>query len=600
MKPKIGVVQFSALCPEGNEHPLACGVTYEIARRLTNVGGVEANAILLGRGERGAPAEPADPPLTTEARTGLSAPSLGQRYESDYILLGRVNAAEGLLISYRLYEAESGRVVRDGEVNGLRSSVLRLLDELVQDVRGVLGPAAEEEAEPEPDPVRDHLEFDAFLEYCLAREAVRPANAMDHLRRALSIAPGFRTALVEYVSLCYQIDDLAESLQLLNTYFRRYPTDSEILIAASNLCLAFHRVEEGIEWATRCLTLRPEDVEPRVIMARFLFAREMPAEASVHLNHALRSRDVSPDGMYCLGRYYLDLGDWYSARNYFEKCLAVDPSYYLALRDLQCCYYELGDFQLGIEMCEKLLEADPDDAGSCYNLGLIYQRLGRTHLAAKYFEEANRLDPSFYKAVYMLGEYELGHGRAAPALARFEEAHRIAPTSAEALGRIGDCHALLGRSREAYRYYVWARREDPLYESARFHLIEGMTLAEDGDLAAARLRLVKATELDEELAEAWSELAWTVLRLGRPEEALELARRAGDLEPDHPALLANLLECIRHQPLGLRWSGWVRNLAAKTRERLQWLESRGQTPPATSRRRVRRFLRSLTWYGLRG
>lgn len=599
MKPRIGVVQFSAHCPEGNEHPLACGVTYEIARRMTSVGGVDANAILLGRRERGAAPEPLDPPLTAEARTGLDAPSLGERYESDYILLGRVQASDGLLLSYRLYEAESGRVVRDGSVNGLRTSVLRLVDELVDEVRAMLDPV-EEEPEPDFEPAKEHLDFDAFLEYCLARQAPRPMNSMDHLERALEVEPGFRTALVEYVSLVYQVDDLANSMQLLQAYFRRHPDDHEILIAASNLCLAFHRIDEGMEWGARCLSLRPDDIEPRVIMARFLFAREMAAEASVHLNHALRSQDGSPEGFYCLGRYYLDLGDWYAARDYFEKCLGVDPGYYLALRDLQCCYYELGDFPKGIDACEMLLEADPQDAGSHYNLGLIYQRLGRTHLAAKYFEESVRQDPSFYKAVFMLGEYELSQGRAAEALPRFEEAHRIAPSSAEALGRIGDCHAELGRMREAYRHFVWARREDPLYESPRLHLIEGMTLAEEGDLAGARERLNKATELNDNLAEAWSELGWVLLCTGKAEEALNAVRRAAELEPDHPAILANLLSCIRRLPLGLRVSGWVRKLAKETNERLAWLKGRSEEPSESARRRVRRLFVTLTWYGFRG
>jgi tetratricopeptide (TPR) repeat protein len=423
---------------------------------------------------------------------------------------------------------------------------------------------------------------------------------MDHLERALSLEAGFRMALIEYLSLAYQVDDLCESMRLIRAYLRLHPGDHEILIAASNLCLAFHQVDEGIEWAARCLSLRPDDVEPRVIMARFLFAREMPAEASVHLNHALRSQDGSPDGMYCLGRYYLDLGDWYGARDYFERALRVDPVHYLALRDLQCCYFELGDFHQAIDACERLLEMDPTDAGSHYNLGLTYQRLGRVHLAAKYFEESVRQDPTFYKAVFMLGEYELARSRPAAALARFEEAHRISPNAAEALGRIGDCHAELGRTRDAYRHYVWARREDPLYESARFHLIEGMTLAEDGELAASRLRLLKAAELDERLAEAWSELGWVLLRLGKSEEALNVVRRAVEIEPDHPALLANLLACARRLPLGVRLSGWARRLVRETRERLRWLEERGEAPPSAARRRVRRFPGSLTWYGLRG
>jgi tetratricopeptide (TPR) repeat protein len=272
----------------------------------------------------------------------------------------------------------------------------------------------------------------------------------------------------------------------------------------------------------------------------------------------------------------------------------------VALRDLQCCYYELGDFPDAIRACENLLEMDPTDAGSHYNLGLVYQRLGRTHLATKYFEEAVRQDPGFFKAIYMLGEYHFGRGDAEAAVALFEEAHRVAPASAEALGRIGDCHRRLGNLAEAYRYYVWARREDTVYENAGFHLIQGMTLASEGDLEAAHRRLLKATELDETSADAWSELAWVLLLRGKSEEALNVVRRAAELEPDHPALLANLLTVTSRLPLGVRLGGWVRTLVRETRERLRRLEAEGQVPSGNGVRRARRFPASLTWYALRG
>jgi len=601
MKPRVGIVQFHAVCPEGNEHPLGCGITYEIARRLTTMGGVDANAILLGnRGAITTPEVSAEVPLSVETATGLSVPNLGAQYESDFIVLGNARIADGLLLHYRIFEVESGREIHEGCVSGLRTSVFRLLDELAQDARRAIGYIPDDEEEQDPNPVYERVDFEAFVEYCLGRQEDRPSNSMDHLERSLRLEPGFRMALVEYLSFCYQIDDLSGSLGAIDEYLRLHPDDQEILIAAANLCLAFHRVDDGLRYAHLALMQRPDDVEPRVIMARFLFAKEMPAEARIHLAAALQSADASPEALYCLGRYFLDLGDYYRSREYFERCLDADPGFYVALRDLQCCYYELGDFPEGIDACERLLEADPTDAGSHYNLGLIYQRLGRTHLAVKFFQESVRQDPTFYKAIYMVAEHHYANGRYDEALRKFEEAHRVSSESAEALGRIGDCHHQLGRVREAFRYYTWARREDPLFESARLVLIEGETLAGQGDLEAARRLILKATELDENLAEAWNELGWVLLRLGRAEEAMNVVRRAVELEPDHAGLLTNLLTCCQRLPVGVRLSAWARRLADDTRARLRALRERGLLPSDDARRRHRCFLASLTWYGLRG
>lgn len=595
------------MCPEGNEQPLACGITYEIARRMSSIGGIDASAIVPGGGGSAwgvtdtADGTSPEAALSVETATGLSAPTLGAQFESDYLVVGTARIADGLLLHYRVYEVETGRLMRSGSVTGLRSDVFRLLDELALAVRRSIGFFAEEdEDEPEFNPVYDSVDFEAFVEYCLAREAALPRNAQGHLERALRLEPGFRMALVEYLSSCYQTDDLAGSLRLLNTYLDHYPEDQEILIAAANLCLAFHVVDEGMAFANRAMIRRPGDVEPRVLMARFLFAREMPDAARAHLHAALRSPERSPEACYCLGRYFLDLGDVYRARDYFEQCLEADAGYFVALRDLQCCYYELGDFRKGIEACEQLLEFDPADAGSYYNLGLIYQKLGRTALALKYYEEACRQDPGFYKAVYMMGEHLHAQGRYADALERFEEAHRLAPGSAETLGRVGDCCQELGRVREALRHYARARRRDPLWETARYRLLEGRMLAEDGDLERARASLLKATELDGELSEAWNELGGVLLQLGQAEEALSVVRRAAALEPAHPAILTNLLACVAHLPLGARLSGWARKLARETRRSLRELRRAGILPSPSARRRCRRRLRSLTWYGLRG
>ncbi|HMB70421.1 MAG TPA: tetratricopeptide repeat protein [bacterium] len=576
---------------------------------MSTVGGVDASAILPG-GPSGAPWSGADPgsegtspeaSLSVEMATGLSAPSLGAQFESDFLVVGTVNVADGLLLNYRVYEVEGGRVLRDGNITGLRSDVFRLLDELGRGVQRAIGYLPEDEEEDQDfNPVYDSVDFDSFTEFCLAREASLPRNALDHLERALRREPGFRMALVEYLSHCYQVDDLCHSLALMNAYLQECEDDQEILIAAANLCLAFNVVDEGLSYATSAFVRRPGDVEPRVLMARFLFAKEMSDDARAHLDAALRSPDPSPEAKYCLGRYFLDLGDVYRSRDYFEQCLEADPGYFVALRDLQCCYYELGDFAKGIDACERLLEADPTDAGSYYNLGLIYQRQGRTRLAMKYFEEAVRQDATFYKAVYMLGEHLYAQDDFEAALARFEEAHRLAPSSSEVLGRIADCHWELGRSKDALRHYAWARQEDPVFDSARYRLIEGAEASDRGELDAAHDHFLKATELNEELAEAWNELGGALLRLGRAEEALNVVRRAAELEPDHPSVLANLLTCLKRLPLGARFSGWARTLAKETRERLRRLRAVGVVPPAAGRRRTRRRLLTLTWYAFRG
>ncbi|HET9888429.1 MAG TPA: hypothetical protein VFR10_13060, partial [bacterium] len=175
MKTKIGVLQFNAVFPEGDEHSVSCGITHEIARRLTTSGTTEGCAILLGAelGEMGNIAG------ATPDRGEFSGivPTLGARYESDYLLHGRAQIADGILLSYRVYEVRSGRLLYSGSTTGLRSSVFQLLDYVARDARQAIGLLPEEEEEDDYDPVFERINFEAFVEYCLGREAERPREA---------------------------------------------------------------------------------------------------------------------------------------------------------------------------------------------------------------------------------------------------------------------------------------------------------------------------------------------------------------------------------------------------------------------------------------
>jgi tetratricopeptide (TPR) repeat protein len=158
----------------------------------------------------------------------------------------------------------------------------------------------------------------------------------------------------------------------------------------------------------------------------------------------------------------------------------------------------------------------------------------------------------------------------------------------------------MNRHRDAYRFYARAQREDALYENARCHLLEGQSLAEEGRLEDARKKFLRATELDESFAEAWNELAWNLLLLDRAEESLHVARRACEISPRSRELLHNLLVCHARLPLGVRLSGWARRLARDTHAQIRRLSSEGVPAPAGSRRRIKGWLRTLTWFTLRG
>lgn len=85
-------------------------------------------------------------------------------------------------------------------------------------------------------------------------------------------------------------------------------------------------------------------------------------------------------------------GNLPQAREFFEKCLAVDPRSASAYSNLGNIYQEEGNFDQAIACYEKAIDIDPDYATAYHNLGVAYKRKGDLNKSVNYLKRAARLE----------------------------------------------------------------------------------------------------------------------------------------------------------------------------------------------------------------
>jgi len=159
----------------------------------------------------------------------------------------------------------------------------------------------------------------------------------------------------------------------------------------------------------------------------------------------------------------------------------------------------------------------------------------------------NELEKSFsgrpddWTAQYNLGNYHAGRGQLRRAAAHYETARRLRPDALQPLVNAALVYARLDEHNRAEEALTAALRLDPENAAASYNL--GLLRAQQGKIAEACGLLRTALRTDPNLAQAACNLA-LLLADDRPDEAVELSRRACRAAPDEPRYAYTLAFCM--------------------------------------------------------
>ena len=188
----------------------------------------------------------------------------------------------------------------------------------------------------------------------------------------------------------------------------------------------------------------------------------------------------------------------------YRQIIAQVPRHFDATHLLGVTALQEGRLDEAQSLIESALEISPHNAPALSNLGIVHLRKGQLHVALEYFERAVRSQPDYI----------------------------------DALANLGSVLRCLDRSREAIsplRRAYGANRN-----SASLCNLLGACLLDTGDASAAGELFEKATRLEPETADGWTNLSVALNVLGETTRARDCAERAASLQPDSSAALAAL------------------------------------------------------------
>lgn len=192
----------------------------------------------------------------------------------------------------------------------------------------------------------------------------------------------------------------------------------------------------------------------------------------------------------------------------------------------------MGDKPESIEALERSVEIDDQWSESWYSLGLVRLTSGDPSVAVDSFRRSVELDDTHADAHAMRGVAHMHAGRADLGLEPMRRAIEIEPEREQFAANLALAYEKAGRGDEAYKAWEALAAADP--GNRRGHWEYCRTLAVGGQFE--RLATVAAGGV-ERFGENADDLAYQAFASGAlsesTDEALRLARRALELDPDH-------------------------------------------------------------------
>ena len=154
--------------------------------------------------------------------------------------------------------------------------------------------------------------------------------------------------------------------------------------------------------------------------------------------------ETLPDAWNNLGVLATREGHIAEAVDNFQKALAVNPRHLLSLDNLGNAYRLEKNWNEARQVLERALDVAPDDAEANYSLGMVFAQTGETTKAYDHLQRALKARPDYPEALNNLGILYLLNRRRDEAVASFEQCIRVAPSFDQAYLNLARVYALEG------------------------------------------------------------------------------------------------------------------------------------------------------------
>jgi tetratricopeptide (TPR) repeat protein len=279
-------------------------------------------------------------------------------------------------------------------------------------------------------------------------------------------------------------------------------------------------------------------------LGNFLDRQGRHVEGLRHLQEAIGINPGNDRPYYNMGTILAHRGAHRAAAGYFTRAWEMHRRAKTANNLAVSLMHIGGHDDQAIELLRYVTQNMPDQSAPHHNLAKLLINRDMPEEALVHLRQARKHSPNDAGAAAAEGLALEKLGRWTEAVKAYSDAVRLGPSDAGARVKLGIATARVGRTTDAMHHLRRAIELDP--KNAGAHANLAVVLEQSGDLAGAVTHLRQAIAIDPQRHATMKSLAWILATsseksLRRPEEAVDLARRAVSLVPQPDALYLDTL-----------------------------------------------------------
>lgn len=396
-------------------------------------------------------------------------------------------------------------------------------------------------------------------------------NALTGYRDALARDPRHLEALVAYVGLAFDLDQMEPARQQLATLQKAFPKDPRG--AYLRALMASHDGQTEVAQASlRSVVelLDPVPIDrirfrPQLLMLAAMshYALGQTDKAKPYLEYIVRQQPKSPV-VKLLAQVLFDGGQIENGIQVLEGYLRHNPQDSQALSLLAIGHTAAGRHAKAMSLMQQALSAR-ENADLRGALGLSLFRAGQLGPAQSALEAAYKRDPRNPRHAQALAMLYLRQGQGKLAVPVVQSLLAADPAQATFQHLMGMAQAAAGDAKGARQSFEAALKLDPRALEPQVSLAR--LEAQSGQLDAAQRRLQAVQERNENAVEPMLELARVAQLKRQPEEAARWLERAAGAAPQRDVRASfALVDVLLNQGLGARAVAAANQLVARVPE----------------------------------
>ncbi len=150
--------------------------------------------------------------------------------------------------------------------------------------------------------------------------------------------------------------------------------------------------EAAISHFRRCADIQKDLPDPLIDLGLLLIDLKRFRDAEPFAQRAL-ALQKSPTAYFVVAKSAYGLGNYWRAKEFFEKAISIDPEFFVAYNGLGMTLMRLGKYTQASTAFAAALASAPASPELLNNMGLCLEKTGKPKEALEYFKKADRLTP---------------------------------------------------------------------------------------------------------------------------------------------------------------------------------------------------------------